>query len=246
MRSRVATTAVAAVTLLCVPHRPLPQARGAPFPYELRRGGRNAPTDDPLRDLPDGEKTTSWGSRRRRRSQRSRSSKTGPTRCRRSLDGTPTGLSADGATLALIKPHDDLPSKDNRVHGLRGEKAPQGAGEHHAGGRLQPRRALARRQDAVSHRVHRPARPRRVPGALVRHRIARARPRADPRLRGRARRDARPAADTGTSADGRWEYTLYDGGEHPFIHALDVVDGATVCIDLEMIHAGRPTARSSR
>ena len=40
-----------------------------------------------------------------------------------------------------------------------------------------------------------------------------------------------------TSPDGRWEYTLYDGGEHPFIHALDVVEGATVCIDLEMIGA---------
>ena len=40
-----------------------------------------------------------------------------------------------------------------------------------------------------------------------------------------------------TSPDGRWEYTLYDGGEHPFIHALDVVDGVTLCIDLDMIHA---------
>ncbi len=39
-----------------------------------------------------------------------------------------------------------------------------------------------------------------------------------------------------TSPDGGWEYTLYDGGgAHPFIHALDVVEGATVCIDLEML-----------
>jgi len=36
-----------------------------------------------------------------------------------------------------------------------------------------------------------------------------------------------------TSNDERWEYTLYDGGgNHPFIHALDVVEGTTVCIDL--------------
>jgi hypothetical protein len=40
-----------------------------------------------------------------------------------------------------------------------------------------------------------------------------------------------------TSSDGGWEYTLYDGGEHPFIHALDVVNAKTVCIDLDMIHA---------
>jgi len=41
-----------------------------------------------------------------------------------------------------------------------------------------------------------------------------------------------------TSPDGQWEYTLYDGGgSHPFIHALDVIDGVTVCIDLEMINS---------
>jgi len=43
-----------------------------------------------------------------------------------------------------------------------------------------------------------------------------------------------------TSPDGRWEYTLYDGGGgEPFIHALDVVEGATVCIDLPMISPGK-------
>ncbi|HEV7805258.1 MAG TPA: hypothetical protein VGO80_05550 [Solirubrobacteraceae bacterium] len=33
---------------------------------------------------------------------------------------------------------------------------------------------------------------------------------------------------------GRWAYTLYDGaGKHPFIHALDTVGRKAVCIDLE-------------
>jgi hypothetical protein len=42
-----------------------------------------------------------------------------------------------------------------------------------------------------------------------------------------------------TSADGRWAYTLYDGGGHdPFVHALDTVDDVAHCIDLEML-AGR-------
>jgi DNA-binding beta-propeller fold protein YncE len=36
-----------------------------------------------------------------------------------------------------------------------------------------------------------------------------------------------------TSPDGRWAYTLYDGAEHPFIHALDTERGEAVCIDLD-------------
>jgi hypothetical protein len=32
--------------------------------------------------------------------------------------------------------------------------------------------------------------------------------------------------------DGRWVYTLYGGGEHPFVHALDTRNAHAVCIDL--------------
>ncbi len=35
-----------------------------------------------------------------------------------------------------------------------------------------------------------------------------------------------------TGPDGRWEYTLYAGGEHPFIHALDTVRRTSLCLDL--------------
>ncbi len=35
------------------------------------------------------------------------------------------------------------------------------------------------------------------------------------------------------SPDGRWAYTLYWGGEHPFIHALDTKAGAADCIDVD-------------
>src|SRR6185437_14842771 len=39
-----------------------------------------------------------------------------------------------------------------------------------------------------------------------------------------------------TSADGRWAYTLYDGGgETPFVHALDTVAGSARCIDLDAL-----------
>jgi hypothetical protein len=42
-----------------------------------------------------------------------------------------------------------------------------------------------------------------------------------------------------TSADGRWAYTLYDGGAMaPFIHALDTVGAEAHCIDLDAL-AGR-------
>jgi hypothetical protein len=35
-----------------------------------------------------------------------------------------------------------------------------------------------------------------------------------------------------TGPGGRWEYTLYAGGEHPFIHALDTVRRESLCLDL--------------
>jgi hypothetical protein len=35
-----------------------------------------------------------------------------------------------------------------------------------------------------------------------------------------------------TNKDRRWAYTLYAGGPHPFVHALDTQKGNAVCIDL--------------
>ena len=43
------------------------------------------------------------------------------------------------------------------------------------------------------------------------------------------------------SPDGRWAYTLYDGSEYPFIHALDTVGRTAVCIDLELLADQRKT-----
>jgi hypothetical protein len=40
-----------------------------------------------------------------------------------------------------------------------------------------------------------------------------------------------PATRT-TAAGGRWEYTLYLGGDEPFVHALDTVKRTSICIDL--------------
>ncbi|MDQ3103549.1 MAG: hypothetical protein M3Q53_06900 [Actinomycetota bacterium] len=43
-----------------------------------------------------------------------------------------------------------------------------------------------------------------------------------------------------TGAGGRWEYTLYDGAGHePFVHALDTVEGESLCIDLPWVEPRR-------
>ena len=42
-----------------------------------------------------------------------------------------------------------------------------------------------------------------------------------------------------TSPDGRWAYTLYQGREHPFIHALDTGGRTAVCIDLDEVPPGQ-------
>ena len=48
-----------------------------------------------------------------------------------------------------------------------------------------------------------------------------------------------------TSHDGRWEWTLYDGGGdgEPFIHGLDTVASRSVCIDLPQLESERNVLR---
>lgn len=45
-----------------------------------------------------------------------------------------------------------------------------------------------------------------------------------------------------TTRDRRWAYTLYAGGPHPFVHALDTKKGGAVCIDLPRRWSQRDTA----
>jgi hypothetical protein len=40
-----------------------------------------------------------------------------------------------------------------------------------------------------------------------------------------------------TSPDGRFEYTLYDGRDHEFIHVLDTANRKAKCIDLPHLNA---------
>jgi len=152
-------------------------------------------------------------------------------------DGTPTGLSHDGSTLALIKPRSSYFRRQTQLLLLDAERLNGGPGRITLPGDFS--------LDALSpdgktlYLIEHPD--RRDFGSYQVRSFDIAREKLDPRpildseeepgeMRGFPQTRA-------TSADGHWEYTLYDGDEHPFIHALDVAEGATVCIDLEMIHA---------
>jgi DNA-binding beta-propeller fold protein YncE len=154
------------------------------------------------------------------------------------LDGSSSGLSADGRTLVLIRPRAHFPQarttlaiidprrlRARRILHLRGDfsfdaLSPDGRSlyliEY-----VSPRdatRYVVRAYDVPSGRLTRePVIDKREPGE---------------RMRGFP-------VTRATSADGRWAYTLYDGGgQHPFVHALDTVARTAACIDLDAL-AGR-------
>ena len=153
------------------------------------------------------------------------------------LDGAPTGLSHDGSTLALIKPRVSYFRKTTEVMVLETGRLTGEPGRITLDGdfSLDGLSPDGKTLFLIEHTD------RRDPGAYqVRsYDIDAQQLDPDPILDSEEEPDemrGQPQTRV-TSADGRWEYTLYDGGEHPFIHALDVVEAATVCIDLDMIRA---------
>jgi DNA-binding beta-propeller fold protein YncE len=148
------------------------------------------------------------------------------------LDGTAQGLSHDGRTLVLIRPRQGFPrslttlavidTRTLRVRrgiGLRGDfsfdaLSPDGRRiflVNYIDGR-NPNRYRVRTLDTAT-------------GALD------PKPVVDPDESPEEMRGL-PLTRT-SSADGRWHYTLYDGGgKHPFVHALDVQAKRAKCIDL--------------
>ncbi|HEY3190613.1 MAG TPA: hypothetical protein VGJ70_24190, partial [Solirubrobacteraceae bacterium] len=161
------------------------------------------------------------------------------------LDGSPSGLSADGRTLVLIRPRArfpqrrtvlallDVPSlRVRRILRLRGDYsfdaiAPDGRALYliQYVSRSDPTRYLVRAYDVRA-------------GRLV------AAPVVDPSERGEKMRGL--PLSRATSADGRSAYTLYDGGGgEPFIHALDTRARTAVCVDLPQL-AGRGDLSSLR
>ena len=149
------------------------------------------------------------------------------------LDGTPGGLSADGRTLVLSSPRPSYPQRTSTLYltnagnltlrrriTLRGDFSfdaisPDGATLYLI--QLDPRnftRYAVRALDTDSGRLFaKPVVDRREP---------------DEAMRGL------PYTRV-MSPDGRYAYTLYGGGEKPFVHALDTRRRSAACIDIPLI-----------
>jgi DNA-binding beta-propeller fold protein YncE len=149
------------------------------------------------------------------------------------LDGSPAGISADDTTLVLIKPRASFPQASTHLLvldaatlkvmdriTLRGDFSFDAISPDASTLYLiqylsaqDPTRYAVRAYDVSA-------------GRLVRQPIV------DPdEHAGEMRGFPMTRVD---SADGRWAYTLYDGGGgEPFVHALDTAEGRAVCVDLD-------------
>jgi hypothetical protein len=156
-------------------------------------------------------------------------------------DGSAGGLSADRHTLVLIQPRTSFPRKTTRllvlhVPSLRHRALVELRGDFSfdavspGGSRIylinylsatDPTRYAVRSYDVDAMRLD--------PRPVVDPRNPREKMRGNPLSRA-------------TGADGRWAYTLYDGGGGtPFVHALDTRDAAARCIDLAGLDPARLT-----
>ena len=150
-------------------------------------------------------------------------------------DGSAGGLSADGKTLVLIRPRPRFPRAQTtfavldasslrlrRTIGLRGDYSfdalsPDGGWMYliHYTAPKDPLQYEVRALDLRTGRLDpKPIVDKREPDEKMNgHPVTRA-----------------------TSSDGRWAYTLYEGGEYPFVHALDTARRDARCIDLDWLH----------
>jgi hypothetical protein len=155
------------------------------------------------------------------------------------IDGSPGGMSADGTTLALIKPRLAFPQSHTNLAVLRTQ--PEFGLVHRLnlhgdfsfdaispdGSRLflieylsktDPTKYAVRALDTIS-------------GHLLPHPIV------DPHEQNPDEMRGYPIT-RGTSPDGSWAYTLYSGTKRPFVHALDTASGQAHCIDLPKLASG--------
>jgi hypothetical protein len=146
-------------------------------------------------------------------------------------DGSAAGLSANGRTLALIRPRVAFPQRSTelaiiaagtlrvtRFVRLRGDFSFDAISP--SGGWVYLIQYTSR-SDPTRYRVR--ALNTRT-GLLLAHAIV------DPHDRGEAMRGS-PITRVSSPA-GRWAYTLYDGNGRPFVHALDTAGLRARCIDV--------------
>jgi hypothetical protein len=149
-------------------------------------------------------------------------------------DGSAGGLSADGKTLALIEPRQSFPRAQTRFLILRRGLALRGLVSLKGDFSFD---AISPNGDWL-YLIHytSPQDPTRylVQGYDLRSWRLSASPIIDPAAPGDKMR-GNPLTRT-MSSDGRWAYTLYDGGgATPFVHALDTVARSAHCIDLDSL-----------
>jgi hypothetical protein len=153
-------------------------------------------------------------------------------------DGSPSGLSADGHTLVLIKPRTSWP-RERTTFAVIDAKSMQVRRRFTLPGdfsfdAISPNGRIAYLIQYLS--------PRDVTKYAVRaydmrrQRLFRA-PVVD---------KSEPDEDMSgiplarvSDSQGRWAYTLYDGAQHPFVHALDTEHRTAVCIDLDDVRSLR-------
>ncbi|MGH3024698.1 MAG: hypothetical protein ACRDNI_13650 [Gaiellaceae bacterium] len=161
------------------------------------------------------------------------------------LDGTAAGLSADGSTLVLIRPRRTFPRQETALAvvdtaRLRLRETITLAGDFSFDA-LSPDGSLLYLVQYVA-----PRDPTRyvVRGYdLDRGRLL-PKPVVDPKVFGDVMRGY--PVTRAVSPDGRWAYTLYDGGGgHPFVHALDTAERTAACIVVEAL-AGRDDLLETR
>lgn len=150
-------------------------------------------------------------------------------------DGSSAGLSADGTTLVLLAPRSGFPRKTTTFALLDAEN-------------LRERSRLTLRGDFSFDAMSPDARwlyliQYTSPDDPLQYSVRaldsqtgslHPKPIVDPREPGEAM-NGNPLTRA-MSPDGRWAYTLYEGTEHPFIHALDTANRSARCIDLDWLH----------
>jgi hypothetical protein len=145
-------------------------------------------------------------------------------------DGTPGGLSGDGSTLVLVRTATTFPPKRTTLALLGANRL-----------RVQRKVSLpgkwtydALSPDASTLYLTQTLDPRRGRYAVRAYDLRAGRllpdPVVDPSEPDEPMRGFPVTRVTGPG--GRWEYTLYAGGEHPFVHALDTVRRESLCLDL--------------
>ena len=159
------------------------------------------------------------------------------------IDGTPSGVSADGSTLALISPRTDFdfPRRETSFvivdigSGRMRPEPPLTLRGDFSFDALSPDgrimyliEYLSRDYNNYAVREYDLLRDRLLPDpVLVAHEVSPGEMRGLPMTRA-------------TSPDGRWEYTLYNGGgrrsDVAFIHTLDTERGISHCVDLAMVN----------